>query len=128
MGNVTHDKGRILVGARVESEGTESGGFDNNGKFELLNLLVGIYTVKCSYIGFESVIMKNIKVEEGKPRELIFKMSMGGVVLDTMVIISERKPIDNSSGKIIGSEFIDNTGIRELKILLPKLTIINLTI
>ncbi len=121
-GVVRDDKGELLIGARVEIEGTQfRAGTDDNGQYAMLNVPVGTYSVKCTYVGFESQIQKDVKVSADITTEINFTMSQGsGVVLDTSVIIAKRKTIDNGSGKIIGSEFIDNTGIRGIENIVAK--------
>jgi outer membrane receptor protein involved in Fe transport len=121
QGVVRDDKGGLLIDARVEIEGTQfRTGTDENGQYAILNVPVGTYSVKCSYVGFESQIQKDVKVSADITTEVNFTMSTGGVVLDTTVVIAKRKTIDNGSGKIIGSEFIDNTGIRGIENIVAK--------
>lgn len=120
-GVVRDDKGELLVGARVEIEGTQlRSGTDENGQYAILNVPVGTYSVKCTYVGYDSQVQSNISVSVGITSNVDFSLSVGGVVIDTTVIIAKRKTIDNGSGKIIGSEFIDNTGIRGIENIVAK--------
>lgn len=120
-GVVRDDKGELLIGARVEIEGTQlRGGTDENGQYAILNVPVGTYSVKCTYVGYDSQVQSNISVSVGITSTVDFSLSVGGVVIDTTVIIAKRKTIDNGSGKIIGSEFIDNTGIRGIENIVAK--------
>ncbi len=119
-GVVKDDKGDLLIGARVEIEGTQfRAGTDENGQYAILNVPVGTYSVKCTYVGFESQIQKEVKVSADLTTSLDFSMS-GGVVIDTLVIIAKRKTIDNPSGRLIGTEFIENTGIKGIENLIAK--------
>jgi len=119
-GTVKDDKGELLIGARIEIEGSQiRTGTDENGYFEFVNLPAGIYVLKCTYVGYDSQVIIDVEVTKKSDKLLNFTLSTGGVVTD-MVIISERKPIDNVSGKIIGSEFIDNTGIRGIENIVSK--------
>ena len=121
QGVVRDDKGGLLIEARVEIEGTQfRTGTDENGQFAILNVPVGTYSVKCSYVGFEPQIQKDVKVSADITTEVNFTMSTGGVTIDTLQVIAKRKTIDNGSGKIIGSEFIDNTGIRGIENIVAK--------
>lgn len=120
-GVVRDDKGELLIGARVEIEGTQlRSGTDENGQYAILNVPVGTYSVKCTYVGYDSQVQNNISVSVGITSTVDFSLSVGGVVIDTTVIIAKRKTIDNGSGKIIGSEFIDNTGIRGIENIVAK--------
>ena len=121
-GVVKDDKGELLIGARVEIEGTQfRAGTDENGKYAILNVPVGTYSVKCTYVGYDALVQNDVKVSADITTDLDFTMSVGGgVTVDTLVIIAKRKTIDNGSGKIIGSEFIDNTGIRGIENIVAK--------
>ncbi|MBE2219108.1 MAG: TonB-dependent receptor [Ignavibacteria bacterium] len=120
-GVVRDDKGELLIGARVEVEGTQlRSGTDENGQYAILNVPVGTYSVKCTYVGYDSQVQSGIGVSVGITSTVDFSLSTGGVVLDTTVIIAKRKTIDNGSGKIIGSEFIENTGIRGIENIVAK--------
>ncbi len=120
-GIVVDDKGDRLIGARIELKGTNfRTGTDEKGEFVFFNLPPGKYDLKCTYVGFNSAIIKGVVVENNKPELVELRLSTGGVVVDTTVILFERKTIDNSSGKIISSEFIDNTGIRGIENIVSK--------
>ncbi|NOS85735.1 MAG: hypothetical protein HOP31_11390 [Ignavibacteria bacterium] len=120
-GTVRDDKGELLIGARVAIEGTQiRTGTDEKGYFELVNIPAGIYSLKCNYVGYDSQVMTNIAVTNNSEILINFELSTGGIVADTIMIISKRNTIDNSSGKIIGSEFIDNTGIRGIENIVAK--------
>ncbi|HMT11616.1 MAG TPA: carboxypeptidase regulatory-like domain-containing protein, partial [Ignavibacteria bacterium] len=120
-GVVRDDKGELLIGARIEVEGTQlRSGTDENGQYAILNVPVGTYSVKCTYVGYDAQVQSNIGVSVGITSTVDFSLSSGGVVLDTTVIIAKRKTIDNGSGKIIGTEFIENTGIRGIENIVAK--------
>ncbi len=120
-GVVRDDKGELLIGARVEIEGTQlRSGTDENGQYAILNVPVGTYSVKCTYVGYDSQVQSNISVSVGITSNVDFTLSIGGISIDTTVIIAKRKTIDNGSGKIIGSEFIENTGIKGIENIVAK--------
>ena len=120
-GTVKDDKGNILFGARIEILGTKiRTGTDENGMFEISKLPDGVYSLKCSYIGNESVIIHDIKINNGNFEKIDFKLSEGGLVMDTVLLLSKRKTLDGTSGKIITSEFIENTGIRSIENIIGK--------
>lgn len=120
-GVVRDEKGELLIGARVEVEGTQlRSGTDENGQYAILNVPVGTYSVKCTYVGYDSQVQSNISVSVGITSNVDFTLTVGGVVIDTTVIIAKRKTIDQGSGKIIGSEFIENTGIKGIENIVAK--------
>jgi outer membrane receptor protein involved in Fe transport len=121
-GIVRDDKGQVLAGARVEIEGTQfRTGSDDAGQYAILNVPVGTYSVKCSYIGLETVIQNDVKVSADVTTPLDFTLGEKSITIDsTIEVIAKRKTIDGSSGKIITSEFIDNTGIRGIENIVSK--------
>ena len=120
-GVVRDDKGELLIGARVEVEGTQlRSGTDENGQYAILNVPVGTYSVKVTYVGYDAQVQNNIGVSVGITSTVDFTLSSGtGVTTDTLQIIAKRKTLDNS-GKIINKEFIDNTGIRGIENIVAK--------
>jgi outer membrane receptor protein involved in Fe transport len=120
-GVVKDDKGELLVGARIEIEGTQlRAGSDENGQYAIVNVPVGTYSVKCTYVGYDAQVQSGIHVSIGLTSDIDFTMSAGGVTIDTLTVIAKRKTIDNGSGKIIGTEFIDQTGIRGVENIVAK--------
>ncbi len=119
-GIVVDDKGDRLIGARVEIKNTNfRTGTDEKGEYAFFNLPEGKYDLKCSNVGYNSTIITGILVENNKPQRVGITLGIGGVVLDTTVIL-HKNTIDNNSGKIIGTEFIDNTGIRGIENIVSK--------
>ena len=52
-----------LVGATIQLVGTNFGSIsDQNGRFTILNILPGTYSVKLSYIGYEGIMLDNVQV------------------------------------------------------------------
>jgi outer membrane receptor protein involved in Fe transport len=121
-GIVRDDKGELLIGARIEVEGTQlRSGTDENGQYAILNVPVGTYSVKCTYIGYDAQVQTNVSVSVGITADVDFVMTVGGgIILEEQIIIAKRKTIDHGSGKIIGQEFIDNTGIRGIENIVAK--------
>lgn len=120
-GTVIDDKGESLIGARISLDGTDlRTGSDENGNFVLSGIPDGTYSLTCSYIGFNSQKMEGVIIKNGSHMNVVFSLSAGGVVLDTVSVIAKNYTIDNGSGKIIGSEFIDNTGIRGIENVVSK--------
>ncbi len=119
-GIVVDDKGDRLIGARIEIRNTNfRTGTDEKGEYAFFNLPPGKYDLKCSYVGYNSTIITGVVVENNKPQLVGITLSIGGVVLDTTVILHKNN-IDNSSGKIIGTEYIDNTGIKGIENIVAK--------
>jgi outer membrane receptor protein involved in Fe transport len=111
-----------LIGAVVKIEGTQMGAStDEVGEYVIVNVNVGTYSIKCSYVGYEAQIQTEVKVSADITTTVDF--SLGEVVIktDTVEIIAKRNtvPVDQS-GKIITQESIENTGIRGIENIAAK--------
>jgi hypothetical protein len=92
-------KGEALPGATVTVTHIPSGTFNgtitqDNGSFALPNLRVGgPYTVKVSFVGYESVVYKDIYLQLGKVFNLKVEMKEDTKSLDAIVISAERNAV-----------------------------------
>jgi len=122
-GTITDSKdGSPLVGAIISVEGTSlRAGSDDNGKYAILNVPVGTYQVKCTYVGYEAQVQRDVKISADLTTAVDFALNQGGVTIDTLVIEVKRQTIPTeTSGKVIGTEFIQNTGIRGIENIASK--------
>ena len=66
--------GNVLIGANVIIEGTSLGmATDNAGKYSISNVAPGNYTIKVTYIGYET-INKEITISDQNKYELNFDL------------------------------------------------------
>ncbi|MBP9580856.1 MAG: TonB-dependent receptor [Ignavibacterium sp.] len=80
--------------ANVMIEGTTIGAAsDIEGNFVILNISPGVYSVTASYIGYQRVTIKDITVNVGFTTSLEFKLSSGGLTLETVVVQGDRNPL-----------------------------------
>ncbi|MGH2574430.1 MAG: carboxypeptidase regulatory-like domain-containing protein, partial [Ignavibacteria bacterium] len=114
--------GSRLAGAIISVEGKNlRTGSDDNGQYAILNVPVGTYSVKCTYVGYETLIQTDVKVSADLTTDLDFKMDVKVLQTDTVEIIAKRNVLNTeTSGKIISSEFIENTGIRGIENIVAK--------
>jgi outer membrane receptor protein involved in Fe transport len=114
-GTVTDSKDfSPLAGAIISIEGTNiKAGSDESGQYAILNVPVGTYSVKCTYVGYEATVQRDVRVSADLTSTVNFTMSVGGTVIDTLVIEVQKRTVPTeTSGKIIGIDQIENTGIR----------------
>lgn len=111
-----------LIGAIVKIEGTQRGAeTDVNGKFVILNIDVGTYTVIATYVGYTAQKHTGVKVSVDQRTEVDFELSSGAVVIDTLEIVAQRKGIDvEQSGRLVTEQQIDNQGIRGIQNIAAK--------
>ena len=83
VGKVTDkEMGGSLPGANVVIEGTLLGAAtDVDGRFIILNVPVGTYSLKARFIGYRDVTVQNIRVHAGLTAEVNFAMPSEVLVL-----------------------------------------------
>ena len=105
-----------LIGANVLVEGTTYGAAtDINGGYVILNVPAGTYTVKASYIGYQTITITNVKVLADLTRDIDIKLSNTAVQVSTVTIVAERPLIEKSATnavRIQGAEDIQNLPVR----------------
>ena len=119
---VDSQTGEALVGASVAIIGTAFGSTtDINGEFTIGRVEVGTYTLKASYIGYQSVTISNTKVLADLTSETNFKLPAVGVVGQEVVIIAQRPLINKSSTnavRIVDAEAISNLPARGIDVVI----------
>lgn len=81
-----------LIGASVIIEGTTIGNItDLDGNFRIENVTPGTYTVRASYVSYETFSIPAVSVEAGKEVRLDFKMSDASLQLQNVVVVAQRK-------------------------------------
>lgn len=94
--------GEELIGASVILEGTTTGGTaDLNGRYTI-KAPPGLYNVICSYISYQKITIKNVKLDAGKVTTLDFLMESDNVALKEVVIEAEQ--VRNTDASIIAMQ------------------------
>lgn len=110
--------GEPLIGANVIVVGTSLGAAtDVKGEYVIYNLNAGTYTLKASYIGYQTITVSNIRVNSDLTTEMSFKLPAEGISTKEINIIAQRPLIqkDNSNAnRITTSEDIDALPVRGL--------------
>jgi len=108
--------GEALPGANVLIEGTSLGAATNaQGGFIILNVPPGSFSLKASFIGYEVVIMKNIRVSVDLTTEVDFQLPTEAIEVESISIVAERPLVNKNSTNethIMTAEDIENMPIR----------------
>ncbi len=108
--------GEPLVGANVVVVGTSMGAAANvAGEFLILNVPVGTYTLRTTYVGYQSITISNIRVNNELTTDANFNLPSEGVTVGVVEIVAERPLINKSATnavRIIDSEFFDKIPAR----------------
>ncbi|MBU0985171.1 MAG: TonB-dependent receptor [candidate division Zixibacteria bacterium] len=104
--NVGHIKGTItdaksgepIIGASVQIEGTALGATtDFDGNFQINRLDPGIYKLKISTVGYNSVMVENVDVKIDQTFEVNQTMTESTTELDMVITVTEKRKIIDKS-------------------------------
>jgi outer membrane receptor protein involved in Fe transport len=98
-GKVTdRETGEPLPAANVIIVGTTLGvAADLNGEFVILNVPAGTYSVKTTYIGYQSITVSNVKVTADLTTEVNFPMPSEAMAVGAVEIIAERPLVNKNA-------------------------------
>jgi len=105
-----------LIAANVLVQNTNYGAAtDLEGNFVILNLQAGTYVLRASLLGYQSVVVSNIKVSDDLTSEVNFSLVSSEVQLKEVVIVQERPLVNKSATNAVRigtQEDIDKLPIR----------------
>ena len=117
-GQVTDNAGAGLAGANVIVDGTSMGAAtDNDGKYTILNVSAGKYSLTASYIGYRSITTSNVEVKTNLTTPQNFSMEPSAIEGDVVTIIGEKRLVEFSatnSVRIVNAEEIQNAASRSV--------------
>ena len=90
-GKVTDTQsGEPLIGANILIVGTNLGAAtDAEGKFLILNIPPGNYSVRISYLGYETVLVEGVKIVVDQTTELFEKLSTKTIQVNEVVVTAQ---------------------------------------
>jgi outer membrane receptor protein involved in Fe transport len=117
VGTVTDARtGEPLIGANVIIEGTLLGtATDFDGNILILNVGPGTYNLRGTYVGYQDLVIENIRVSVNLTTEVNFQLQEEALSTDAIIVIAERPLINKNvtnSNNIISAEDIENLPIR----------------
>ncbi len=106
---VDSNDGSPLIGAIIYLSDTNIVVETNeNGRFEMLNIKPGIYSIKTKYIGYESKTIERLHVVVGKNTKIDFYLITGKICDEPLRII--RKTLDPTmSGRTFVSDWFNES-------------------
>ncbi len=107
------DTGEPLPGANVQIVGTTLGAStDVQGRYFILNVPPGVYTVKASFIGYQSVQIENVRVRFDETSTVDFALSQKVIeVGKTVTVVAERPLVEKTltaTKTTFGTRELDN--------------------
>lgn len=115
-GEIVDDKGEPLIGASVLIQGTSMGASTNvDGFFVILSIPPGTYTLRVSFVGYNTSILSNIKVSVNLTTQVNFTLTSQAIELGEIVKVAERPLINKNvtnATSIVRSEDIELLPLR----------------
>jgi len=117
------ESGEPLVGVNVTLENTLMGATtDLEGYYVILNVPVGTYTLKASYVGYQEVRVENLRVSANITANQNIEMSETQFELgEAVVVIAERPLVEKNvtqSYSLVTSDNIESIPVRDLNSIL----------
>ena len=92
-GTVVDETGQTMPGVQIYIESIEKGAVtDVDGKYSIINLEPGIYTVTVRYLGYATVIVKNVEVIVDKTTTVDVELEPA-VLEGQEVVVTAQRPI-----------------------------------
>lgn len=112
------DNGETLAGVNIIIEGTSLGAAsDLDGRYTILNVPPGTYTLKATMIGYAPVVARNVRVEMEQTTTLDFSMKAEIIAGEEVVVVAQRPivtPDVSASVMHVGAETITNLPVKEV--------------
>ncbi len=90
--------GEALIGANVIVLGTTTGAAtDASGEYLLQNLDPGVYTVRASYLGFQTITITNVRVNADLTTIVDFELPNEDIQVGTVEIVAQRPLIQKDN-------------------------------
>lgn len=94
-GAVKDDKGQPLPGANVVLEGTKRGAVaDKDGRYVILSVDPGVYSLSVSLIGYGKVVKSRVEVNIDYTTTMDFQLKEEAISASEVVVTAERPPVE----------------------------------
>ncbi|RMF06809.1 MAG: TonB-dependent receptor [Candidatus Neomarinimicrobiota bacterium] len=107
-----------LIGVNVLLVGTDMGAAtDTQGRFVILNVPPGVYTVKASIIGYHDVLVKGVEIRIDQTTTLDLELSLTTLELEAVEVTAERplvEPDISASQLNMSSDVIENLPVKSI--------------
>jgi len=116
-GKVTDENKEPVVGATVRVLGTTRGGFTkSDGKFTIININAGTYSVQVTAIGYDTVVKQGVSISADQTVTVNFTLTQGGVQMKTVDVTADRDMVrstDVGTDRVAKGEDIVKVGGRD---------------
>jgi len=120
IAGVVTDKetGEPLIGVNIVVQEVMLGSAsDENGKFYVLNVSPGLYTIKANYIGYGGVEVQEVRVTVDITTTIDIQMGVEAISGKDVIVVAERPMIERkatNSRRVMNAEDIENLPVRDV--------------
>ncbi|MCA9740474.1 MAG: TonB-dependent receptor [Deferribacteres bacterium] len=108
-----------LIGVNVVLEGTSLGAAtDVNGEYVVVGVPPGVYSVRASYISYQSQVVSNVRVSAALTTTQDFSLTPSAIELEALEVVAERPLVQRNTTntvRLTTTEDIENLPIRGLQ-------------
>jgi outer membrane receptor protein involved in Fe transport len=98
---VDKETGDLLPGANILIVGTQMGAAtDIYGKFIILNVPVGTYTLQASFMGYNTVTFENIRVNADLTTSVDFQLTPTAIMGEAVTIVAEKPLVQTNATNV----------------------------
>ena len=106
-GRVLDPNNAIIPGATIEATLVRTGATrttvtDDDGRYRIIQLEPGIYTLRASFTGFATQEKTDLEFIAGKNAQMDFALVPGGVTVDPIVVVSTDAPAVDTTRTVVG--------------------------
>ena len=117
-GKVTDSKGEPLIGANVLVLGTNLGAAtDIDGYYDIINIRTGTYSIEFRYVGYQSKIVKEVKIIPDQTTEINSQLNEQSVETQAVTVTAQRPLVEfnqTSSVSSVSRQEINNLPVQSL--------------
>ncbi len=102
-------KARMENGREVPLSSPMGASADGEGRYFIINVRPGVYILEASYIGYQTIIRKNVKVEVDRTTQVHFELTEQSLTSEEIMVTAERDPLvtkdrTSASAKVSGDD------------------------
>lgn len=114
------DTGEALIGVNILLVGTSRGAAsDTEGNYIIPDVPAGSYSIKVSYIGFETMLFTDVQVSDGETTRLDIELQEAVLSTDDEIVVIGEKPLvdveQSNSSFSISAEQIQAAPLRDVQ-------------
>ncbi|MBD3225316.1 MAG: TonB-dependent receptor plug domain-containing protein, partial [Caldithrix sp.] len=102
-------KAKMVDGEQVDMDRPRGASTDVEGRYFIINVRPGVYVLEASFIGYQTVVKTNVKVEVDRTTTVNFQLLEQSLTSEEILVTAERDPLvtkdrTSASAKVSGDD------------------------